>query len=65
MNTKKKENGFTVLNWLSTNILTEKNKKTVCMKTGSKELGRKKREKVAMTILIGALITIIIAIIKF
>jgi len=31
----------------------------------SKELGRKKREKVAMTVLIGALITVIIAIIKF
>jgi hypothetical protein len=31
----------------------------------NEELGKKKREKVAMTILIGALITIIIAIIKF
>jgi len=31
----------------------------------SKELEKKKREKVAMTILIGALITIIVAIIKF
>ena len=37
------------------------------MKTVSrkKELDKKKREKVAFTILVGALITIIIAIIKF
>lgn len=31
----------------------------------SEEIGKKKRERVAMTILIGALITIIVAIIKF